>query len=170
MILTILNNANPTRKEISSFRRNEGEYNSLVEKQGKVLKNKIYDKYKMSSDKTKNIYERFNKIEIILLDQMIIKSFPELYITYIEKTIEEQKEDPNQEVDYTLKSNLDKAKSCKNKFDQQQILQKLPSIMRKNYTDGTSQEEEEHEEEHEQTELNEASASNIDNEENMLIN
>lgn len=43
----------------------------------------------MSSDKTKNIYERFNKIEVILLDQMIIKSFPELYITYIEKTIEE---------------------------------------------------------------------------------
>jgi hypothetical protein len=89
MILTILNNANPSRKEIASFRRNEGEYNSLVEKQGKVLKNRIYDKYKMSSDKTKNIYERFNKIEIILLDQMIIKSFPELYITYIEKTIEE---------------------------------------------------------------------------------
>ena len=59
------------------------------------MKNRIYDKYKMSSDKTKNIYERFNKIEVILLDQMIIKSFPELYITYIEKIIEEQKEDPN---------------------------------------------------------------------------
>jgi len=42
--------------------------------------------------------------------------------------------------------------------------------MRKNYTDGTSQEEEEHEEEHQHTELNEASASNIDNEENLLIN
>lgn len=117
MILTILKNSNPLRKEIASFRRNEGEYNSLVEKQGKLLKNRIYEKYKMSSDKTKTIYEKFNKIEIILLDQMIIKSFPELYITYIEKTIEEQKEDPNQEVDHTLKSNLDKAKSCKNKFD-----------------------------------------------------
>lgn len=45
---------------------------------------------------------------------MIIKSFPEMYITYIEQTIEEQKEDPNQEVDYQLKSQLDKAKSCKN--------------------------------------------------------
>lgn len=50
----------------------------------------------MSSDKTKNIYERFNKIEVILLDHMIVKSYPELYITYIEKIIEEQKEDPNQ--------------------------------------------------------------------------
>ena len=85
MILTILNNNNPIRKEIASFKRNESEYNSLVQKQGKLLKNKIYDKYRMSSDKTKNIYERFNKIEVILLDQMIIKSFPELYITYIEK-------------------------------------------------------------------------------------
>jgi len=61
-----------------------------------MLKNRIYEKYKMSSDKTKNIYERFNKIEVILLDHMIVKSYPELYITYIEKIIEEQKEDPNQ--------------------------------------------------------------------------
>jgi len=68
MFLTILKNNNPNRKEIACFKRNESEYNSLVQKQGKVLKNRIYDKYKMSSDKTKNIYERFNKIEVILLD------------------------------------------------------------------------------------------------------
>ena len=48
---------------------------------------------------------------------MIIKSFPELYISYLEKTIEEQKEDPNKEVDLVLKSTLDKALGCKNKFD-----------------------------------------------------
>lgn len=41
--------------------------------------------------------------------------------------------------------------------------------MRKNYTDGTSHEEKDHEEEHQPTDLNEASVSNIDNEENNLI-
>lgn len=43
---------------------------------------------------------------------MIIKSFPEMYITYIEQKIEEQKE--REHVDYQLKSYLDKAKCCKN--------------------------------------------------------
>ena len=64
----------------------------------------IHNKYKMSSAKTKDIYNRFNKIEVILLDQMIIKSFPELYIAYLEKEIEEQKEDPNKIVNYELQS------------------------------------------------------------------
>jgi len=31
---------------------------------------------------------------------MIIKSFPEMYITYIEQKIEEQKESSHQEVDH----------------------------------------------------------------------
>ena len=68
MILTILKNQNPGRKEVNIFKRNEGEYNSLVKKEGKKLRHRIYEKYKMSSEKTKNIYERFNKIEVILLD------------------------------------------------------------------------------------------------------
>jgi len=32
MILTILKNNNPLRKEIALFKRNEGEYNNLVQK------------------------------------------------------------------------------------------------------------------------------------------
>ena len=68
MILTILSNQNPTRKEVNIFKRNEGEYNNLVQKQGKALRHRIFQKYKMSSEKTKDIYEKFNKIEVILLD------------------------------------------------------------------------------------------------------
>ena len=116
-ILSILQASNPDDKRLSPFKRNEGEYKSLIKKQGRRLMTEIHNKYKMSSLKTKDIYNRFNKIEVILLDQMIIKSFPEMYIAYIEKEIEEQKEDPNKIVDYELQNELYKAKQCKNPFD-----------------------------------------------------
>lgn len=116
-ILSILQNSNPMRRELQIFKRNEGEYKNLIQKQGRKLMAEIRMKYKMSSEKTKDIYNRFNKIEVILLDQMIIKSFPEMYIAYLEKEIEEQKEDPNKVVDEELQIQLIKAKECKNPFD-----------------------------------------------------
>ncbi len=52
----------------------------------------IYKKHQITSQETKDIYVRFNKSEAKLLDELIIKCFPESYLEYLDNMVIESQE------------------------------------------------------------------------------
>lgn len=82
-ILQILKQSNPTHRAVKCLIRDESGFSFLKKTEGKELKKRIYKNHELTSVKTTNVYNRFNRIEAKLLDNLIIRIFPELYIAYL---------------------------------------------------------------------------------------
>lgn len=132
-ILQILKQSNPTHRAVKCLIRDESGFSFLKKTEGQELKKRIYKNHELTSLKTTNVYNRFNRIEAKLLDNLIIRIFPELYIAYLQKVVEGQKEAHNGQVDKLLYEDLEEAISVKSTFDRQRILERQPEKLRANF-------------------------------------
>ena len=120
-ILQLLNNTCGDDPRMECFKRNELKYIYLQKEKDDLIK-EIAKQQRVTSDKTQDIYNRFNLTESKLLDELIIKCYPETFLAYIEKTASETK-DINQT--NALMQDMVQARKARSAFDRQQLLEKI---------------------------------------------
>ena len=81
----------------------------------------IHYHYYLTSQKQEKFLQTFNKMEVQMLDELIIRCYPEAFIAFIEKTSSEQKDKTTSKM---LQDLMIEAKKTKSTIDRQQILEK----------------------------------------------
>ena len=110
--------SNPNHPKLESFKRREEEFMYLQQFKSKFNKS-ITKSHRTSRKSVENIYHNFNQDENKLLDELIIKCFPETYIAYIQKAAQEARDRSVSEI---LQKSANEVNGAKNESDRRSTL------------------------------------------------
>jgi hypothetical protein len=89
--LQILARPNPDHAALAAFKRDDNEYLYLMQNEDEYLANIAYHHQRSSEMEARN-FEMWTTLGVRVLDEVIIKTFPETFIAFIEKTASELKD------------------------------------------------------------------------------
>jgi hypothetical protein len=118
--------SNLSHASLSHFRRDEQEYLQLLEYEDEFLVNVAYQHMRTCEGEARN-YDMWTKLEARVLDELIIKTYPETFTAFVEKTASELRD-----LDQSAKlvQRMLDAKKTKNPIDRQQKLHKIRAVIR----------------------------------------
>lgn len=125
-VLQILSNTHPEHESLESFKRDETQYQYLLEREQEYILNINYQ-YEQTSEKEQKFLKMFTKKEVKVLDELVIKCYPEAFLAFIEKTASEQKDEKASQM---LQEVMSHARKSKSPIDRQQILEKVREQIR----------------------------------------
>lgn len=122
-ILKILERVQPNHDKLKAFKGDQAKYKYLLSSKARFEAD-IFKQLSITSENTNKIYERFNKSEAHLLDQLIIDCFPETYQEYLDKLATEARADGKKLSPLMIQA-MNEARTTKSKLDKQQILERI---------------------------------------------